>query len=61
MDLITHNAPVTPAELEHSHRITYSLDLLERDAKIQISSQKNIWKDVTSLDNNFLAHAPVYF
>lgn len=33
MGLITHNAAVTPAEKEHGHRITYSLDTLERDAK----------------------------
>jgi len=33
MGLITHNAAVTPAEEEHGHRITYSLDTLERDAK----------------------------
>jgi 2-polyprenyl-3-methyl-5-hydroxy-6-metoxy-1,4-benzoquinol methylase len=33
MGLISHNAAVTPAELEHGHRITYSLDTLERDAK----------------------------
>jgi SAM-dependent methyltransferase len=32
MGLITHNAAVTPAELEHGHRCTYSLDTLERDA-----------------------------
>lgn len=32
MGLITHNAAVTPAEAEHGHRITYSLDTLERDA-----------------------------
>ena len=32
MGLITHNAAVTPAESEHGHRITYSLDTLERDA-----------------------------
>lgn len=32
MGLITHNAAVTPAENEHGHRITYSLDTLERDA-----------------------------
>ncbi len=31
MGLITHNAAVTPAEAEHGHRITYSLDTLERD------------------------------
>jgi len=33
MGLITHNAAVTPAEAEHGHRITYTLDTLERDAK----------------------------
>jgi len=33
MGLITHNAAVTPAEEKHGHRITYSLDTLERDAK----------------------------
>ena len=33
MGLITHNAAVTPAEKEHGHMITYSLDTLERDAK----------------------------
>jgi 2-polyprenyl-3-methyl-5-hydroxy-6-metoxy-1,4-benzoquinol methylase len=33
MGLITHNAAITPAEKEHGHRITYSLDTLERDAK----------------------------
>lgn len=32
MGLITHNAAVTPAEVEHGHRCTYSLDTLERDA-----------------------------
>ena len=32
MGLIAHNAAVTPAEAEHGHRITYSLDTLERDA-----------------------------
>lgn len=32
MGLITHNAAVTPSEEEHGHRITYSLDTLERDA-----------------------------
>ena len=30
--LIAHNAAVTPAEAKHGHRITYSLDTLERDA-----------------------------
>jgi SAM-dependent methyltransferase len=33
MCLISHNAAVTPAEKEHGHRITYTLDTLERDAK----------------------------
>ena len=33
MGLIDHHSAVTPAEKEHGHRITYSLDTLERDAK----------------------------
>jgi SAM-dependent methyltransferase len=33
MGLISHNAAVTPAEKEHGHNITYTLDTLERDAK----------------------------
>ncbi|MEE1945133.1 class I SAM-dependent methyltransferase [Pedobacter sp. KR3-3] len=33
MGLISHNATVTPAEKEHGHRITYTLDTLERDAR----------------------------
>lgn len=32
MGLIAHNAAVTAAEAEHGHRITYTLDTLERDA-----------------------------
>lgn len=32
MGLITHNSAITPAEVEHGHRITYTLDTLERDA-----------------------------
>ncbi len=32
MGLISHNSAVTPAEAEHGHRITYTLDTLERDA-----------------------------
>ena len=28
------DAAVTPAEKEHGHRITYTLDTLERDAKV---------------------------
>jgi hypothetical protein len=34
MELITHNSAITPAEAEHGHRITYSLDTLERDARL---------------------------
>ncbi len=33
MGLISHNSAITPAEKEHGHRITYTLDTLERDAK----------------------------
>lgn len=33
MGLISHNAAVTPSEEKHGHRITYSLDTLERDAR----------------------------
>jgi len=33
MGLISHNSAVTAAEKEHGHRITYSLDTLERDAR----------------------------
>ena len=33
MGLIPHAAAVTPAEQAHGHRITYSLDTLERDAR----------------------------
>jgi len=33
MGLITHNSAVTPAEKEHGHRVTYTLDTLEGDAK----------------------------
>lgn len=33
MGLISHNSAVTPAEEKHGHRITYTLDTLERDAK----------------------------
>lgn len=33
MGLISHNSAVTPAEDEHGHRITYSLDTLERDVR----------------------------
>ena len=33
MGLISYHAAVTPAEREHGHRITYTLDALERDAR----------------------------
>ncbi|MBJ7429338.1 MAG: class I SAM-dependent methyltransferase [Bacteroidia bacterium] len=33
MGLISHNSAITPAEKEHGHYITYTLDTLERDAK----------------------------
>lgn len=33
MGLISHNSAITDAEEKHGHRITYSLDTLERDAK----------------------------
>jgi len=33
MGLISHNTAITPAEAEHGHRITYTLDTLERDVK----------------------------
>lgn len=33
MGIISHQSAVTPAEKEHGHRITYSLDTLERDAR----------------------------
>lgn len=33
MGLITHNNAITPAEEAHGHRITYTLDTLERDAR----------------------------
>jgi 2-polyprenyl-3-methyl-5-hydroxy-6-metoxy-1,4-benzoquinol methylase len=33
MGLISHNSAITPAEKEHGHMITYTLDTLERDAR----------------------------
>ncbi len=33
MGLISHNTAVTESEREHGHRITYTLDTMERDAK----------------------------
>lgn len=32
MGLITHNSAITPAEKEHGHTVTYTLDTFERDA-----------------------------
>lgn len=46
MGLITHNSAVTPAEKEHGHQITYTLDTLERDAKaagLQVISRSGIF------------------
>jgi 2-polyprenyl-3-methyl-5-hydroxy-6-metoxy-1,4-benzoquinol methylase len=34
MGLITHNSAITPAEKEHGHTVTYSLDTLERDVTL---------------------------
>jgi 2-polyprenyl-3-methyl-5-hydroxy-6-metoxy-1,4-benzoquinol methylase len=34
MGLISHNSAVTQAEKEHGHQITYTLDTLERDARL---------------------------
>ena len=34
MGLISHNSAVTEGEAKHGHRCTYSLDTLERDAKL---------------------------
>lgn len=34
MGLISHNSAVTPAEAEHGHRRTYSIDTLEHDAVV---------------------------
>lgn len=33
MGLISHNTAITPAEKQHGHKTTYTLDTLERDAK----------------------------
>lgn len=33
MGLISHNSAITPAEKDHGHKITYTLDTLERDIK----------------------------
>lgn len=33
MGLISHNTAITPSEHDHGHRITYTLDTLERDAQ----------------------------
>ena len=34
MGLISHNSAVTPGETAHGHRCTYTLDTLERDARM---------------------------
>ena len=34
MGLISHNSAITLSEAEHGHRITYTLDTLERDAVV---------------------------
>lgn len=34
MGLISHNSAVTPGEAAHGHRCTYTLDTLERDARL---------------------------
>lgn len=34
MGLISHNSAVTSSEKEHGHRITYTLDTLEKNAKV---------------------------
>ena len=34
MGLISHNSAITAAEKKHGHRITYTLDTMERDVKI---------------------------
>jgi 2-polyprenyl-3-methyl-5-hydroxy-6-metoxy-1,4-benzoquinol methylase len=33
MGLISHNSAITEAEVEHGHKITYTMDTLERDVK----------------------------
>lgn len=33
MGLISHNSAITPAEAAHGHKITYTLDTMERDAR----------------------------
>ena len=44
MGLISHNAAVTPAEAEHGHRCTYTLDTLERDAVAAgLKSGSSLW------------------
>lgn len=46
MGLISHNSAVTPAEVEHGHRITYTLDTLERDARaagLDVIARKGIF------------------
>ena len=42
MGLISHNQAVTEAEKQHGHKVTYSLDTLERDAKA--AGLKNVYR-----------------
>ncbi len=42
MGLLPYNSVVTPAEKEHGHKITYSLDTLERDARE--AGLKVVWR-----------------
>jgi 2-polyprenyl-3-methyl-5-hydroxy-6-metoxy-1,4-benzoquinol methylase len=34
MGLLAHNTAITPAEAAHGHKVTYTLDTLERDARL---------------------------
>ncbi len=46
MGLLSHNATITKSEAQHGHRITYSFDTLERDAKqagLKIVAKKGIF------------------
>ena len=46
MGILSHNATITDAERDHGHRITYSFDTLERDAKsagLKIIGKKGIF------------------
>lgn len=46
MGILSHNATITDSERDHGHRITYSFDTLERDAKsagLKIIGKKGIF------------------